>query len=164
MVTSGPARKVHHARPAMARQERLTHDARWEIVENAARELKDRGLGDGLLGERAIEVHRRAGKSAQPRALDAPPVGEVGFERIERTGDRKDAIVVERERAFEDEVPRRRREVIVVAFEPDGRGFAALRRLLDAHVGRRAEKRDGVSAAGEHVCREGRARTCSSCC
>src|SRR6185436_18549477 len=70
------------------------HEAIFEIDlarhAHGARKLEDRGLDARLLGERAIEMDRRARQTAEARPFDAPAVGEVGFERIERAGDRKD--------------------------------------------------------------------------
>src|SRR5262249_33565488 len=113
--------------------------------------LENGGLDARLLDERAIEMDGRTGEPAQARSLDAPAVGEVGLERVERPGDREDAIFVERNRTFENEVARRRREVIVVSLEADGGRLASLRRLLDAHVHGRAEERNGMHSARQHV-------------
>src|SRR6185503_10022071 len=116
-----------------------------------ARQLKDRGLGVRLAGDGAIEMDSRRFEPAELRALDAPAVGKIGFEGVERTRNEEGAVVVERKRTFENEASQRRCIEIVVAFESDRGRLARFSRLLDAHMGGRAEDRNGKRALHEKV-------------
>ena len=93
----------------------------------------------------------RAREAREAITFDATPIGQIGFERVERSGNEERAIVVERERAFQDEVARRGGVKVVILLEAYGRWLATLRGLLDAYVGRRAEERHREGRIDEQV-------------